>query len=122
MIRPPNLSVKMPSGMLTAAAKNGSIAAKISTWVALKSYHLIKKGASAENMPHTAKPSANARDDINKTLALPGGSAIGSATATGFSTSSSNDRAQEAVATGADVATGPRGRSTSQPCQPLRTA
>src|SRR6185437_15665876 len=74
--RPPNLSVKMPSGMLTAAAKKGSIAARTSTWVALKSYHLIRKGASAENIPQTAKPSENARDDIHKTLGLPGGSAV----------------------------------------------
>src|SRR5579871_7064524 len=77
----------MPSGMLTAAAKNGSIAARMSTWVALKSYHLIRNGASAENIPQTAKPSENARNDINKTLGLPGGSAASIAT-TGFSTAS----------------------------------
>jgi hypothetical protein len=73
--RPPNLSVQMPSGILTAAAKNGSIAAKISTWVTVKSYHLIRKGASAANIPQTAKPSVNARDDIHRTLVLPDGSA-----------------------------------------------
>src|SRR5579863_4463709 len=85
-VRPPNLSVKMPSGMLTAAAKKGSIAARTSTWVALKSYHLIRKGASAENIPQTAKPSENARDDIHKTLGLPGGSAVTATSATGSST------------------------------------
>jgi hypothetical protein len=72
--------------MLTAAAKKGSIAVRTSTWVALKSYHLIRKGASAANIPQTAKPSANARDDIHKTLELPGGSALTSAALTGFST------------------------------------
>src|SRR5215469_6859334 len=76
----------MPSGMLTAAAKNGSIAARMSTWVALKAYHLIRKGASAENIPQTAKPSVNARNDIHKTLGLPGGSAITSTSTTGCST------------------------------------
>src|SRR5581483_9295259 len=90
-LRPPNLSVKMPSGMLTAAAKNGSIAASTSTWVALKLYHLIKKGASAENIPQIANPSENARNDMNKTLGLPGGSAIESSATTGFFTSSSNE-------------------------------
>src|SRR5579872_1057076 len=90
--RPPYLSVQMPSGMLTAAAKKGSIAAKMSTCVALKSYHLIKNGASAENMPQTAKPSVNARNDMTKTLVLPGGSAIGSTATTGFSTASSKKK------------------------------
>ena len=75
-VRPPNLSVQMPIGMLTAAAKKGSIAARTSTWVALKAYHLIRKGASAENIPQTAKPSENARNDIHNTLGLPGGSAV----------------------------------------------
>src|SRR6185437_14100449 len=74
--RPPNLSVQMPSGILTAAAKSGSIAASSSTWATLKLYRLIRKGASAENIPQTAKPSVNARDDIHKTLGLPAGSAI----------------------------------------------
>src|SRR5690348_10874211 len=78
----------MPSGMLTAAAKKGSIAARTSTWVALKAYHLIRKGASAENIPQTAKPSVNAKNDIHKTLGLPGGSAIASNSTTGFSTAS----------------------------------
>ena len=87
-VRPPNLSVKMPSGMLTAAAKKGSIAARTSTWVALKSYHLMRKGASAENIPQTAKPSENARNEIHKTLGLPGGSAVTSTSITGFSTAS----------------------------------
>src|SRR5579863_8099788 len=85
-VRPPNLSVQMPSGMLTAAAKRGSIAARTSTWVAVKLYHLIRKGASAENIPQIAKPSANARDDIHKTLGLPGGSAGTSTWTTGFFT------------------------------------
>src|SRR5437764_2178668 len=85
-VRPPNLSVKMPSGMLTAAAKKGSIAARTSTWVELKAYHLMRKGASAENIPQTAKPSENATSDMHKTLALPGGSAIASTVTTGFST------------------------------------
>jgi hypothetical protein len=89
-VRPPYLSVQMPRGMLTAAAQKGSIAAKISTWVALKSYHLIRKGASAENIPQTAKPSANARDDIHKTLELPGGSTVPLAAITGFSTTAPN--------------------------------
>src|SRR5579863_4950408 len=83
-VRPPNLSVKMPSGMLTAAAKKGSIAARTSTWVALKSYHLIRNGASAENIPQTAKPSENASDDIHKTLGLPGGSAVTSTSTMGI--------------------------------------
>src|SRR6516162_10475333 len=88
-VRPPNLSVKMPSGMLTAAAKKGSTAARMSTWVALKLYHLIRKGASAENIPQIAKPSVNARNDIHKTLGLPGGSGITSSTSTTrFSTAS----------------------------------
>src|SRR5215469_14413177 len=79
----------MPSGMLTAAAKKGSIAARTSTWVALKAYHLIRKGASAENIPQIAKPSVNARNDIHKTLGLPGGSGITSSTSTTrFSTAS----------------------------------
>jgi hypothetical protein len=72
--------------MLTAAAKKGSIEARTSTWVALKPYHLIRKGASAENIPQTAKPSENARNDIHKTLGLPGGSAVTSSSITGFST------------------------------------
>src|ERR1700745_1013352 len=76
----------MPSGMLTAAAKKGSIAARMSTWVGLKAYHLMRKGASAENIPQTAKPSENATSDMYKTLALPGGSAIASTATTGFST------------------------------------
>src|SRR5947207_9112223 len=76
----------MPSGMLTAAAKKGSIAARTSTWVELKAYHLMRKGASAENIPQTAKPSENATSDMHKTLALPGGSAIASTVTTGFST------------------------------------
>src|SRR5215469_2134187 len=76
----------MPIGMLTAAAKKGSIAARTSTWVALKAYHLIRKGASAENIPQIAKPSVNARNDIHKTPGLPGGSAITSTSTTGFST------------------------------------
>src|ERR1700746_298424 len=87
-VRPPYLSVKMPSGMLTAAAKKGSIAAKMSTWVGLKAYHLMRKGASAENIPQTAKPSENAREDIHKTLGLPGGSAVTSTSTAGFSTDS----------------------------------
>ena len=91
-VRPPNLSVKMPSGMLTAAAKNGSIAARTSTWVALKLYHLIRKGASAENIPQTAKPSENARNEIHKTLGLPGGSAIPSTSTAGSSKASSHKR------------------------------
>ena len=69
--------------------EKGSIAARTSTWVALKLYHLIKKGASAENIPQTAKPSENARNDMHKTLGLPGGSAITSTSTTGFSTASS---------------------------------
>src|SRR5262249_48892003 len=76
----------MPSGMLTAAAKKGSIAARTSTWVALKPYHLIRKGESAENIPQTAKPSEKARNDIHKTVGLPGGSAATSTSTTGFST------------------------------------
>src|SRR6478735_11829466 len=87
--RPPNLAVQMPSGMLTAAAKSGSIAARRSTWATLKLYHLIKKGASAENIPQTAKPSVNARDDIHKTLGLPGGSAILSSSTDASSTAAS---------------------------------
>src|ERR1041385_3254906 len=78
----------MPSGMLTAAAKKGSIAARMSTWVALNAYHLIRKGASAENIPQTANPSENARNEIHKTLGLPAGSAIASTSTTGFSTAS----------------------------------
>src|SRR5689334_1165238 len=78
----------MPSGMLTAAAKKGSIAARMSTWVGLKAYHLMRKGASAENIPQTAKPSENARNDIHKTLGLPGGSAVTSTSIAGFSTAS----------------------------------
>jgi hypothetical protein len=74
--------------MLTAAAKKGSIAVRTSTWVALKSYHLIKKGASAANIPQTAKPSANARDEIHKTLELPEGWSVKSAAITGFFTTS----------------------------------
>src|SRR6185312_5062944 len=94
-LRPPNLSVKMPSGMLTAAAKKGSIAARTSTWVALKSYHLIRNGASAENIPQTAKPSENARDDIHKTLGLPGGSAVTSTSTMGVLTSTTGTAAPE---------------------------
>jgi hypothetical protein len=75
--------------MLTAATKNGSIAARTSTWVALKSYHLIRKGASAANIPQTANPSANANDDIHKILELPEGSTITSAAITGFFTPAS---------------------------------
>src|SRR5581483_3453929 len=88
-VRPPNLSVKMPSGMLTAAAKNGSIAARMSTWVALKLYHLIRNGAIAENMPQTAKRSEKARSATNKIRALPGGSAIASTATTRLSTAPS---------------------------------
>jgi hypothetical protein len=78
----------MPIGMLTAAAKKGSIAARTSTWVVLKAYHLMRKGASAENIPQTANPSENARNEIHKTLGLPGGSAIASTSITAFSTTS----------------------------------
>src|SRR5262249_30058021 len=46
-------------------------------------------GASAENIPQTAKPSENAMNDINKTLGLPGGSAVASTATTGFCTTSS---------------------------------
>jgi hypothetical protein len=74
--------------MLTAAAKKGSIAARMSTWVGLKAYHLIRKGASAENIPQTAKPSENASKDIHKTLELPDGSAVTSTSTTGFFTTS----------------------------------
>ena len=51
-----------------------------------ESVPLNEKGASAENIPQTAKPSENARKDIHKTLGLPGGSAVTSTTSiTGFS-------------------------------------
>src|SRR5687768_14592028 len=75
--------------MLTAAAKKGSIAASTSTWVALKLYHLIRKGARAENIPQTAKPSENARNEMHKTLGLPVGSAIPSTSTAGSSKASS---------------------------------
>src|SRR5436190_24169484 len=76
----------MPSGMLTAAAKKGSIEARTSTWVALKAYHLIRNEESAANIPQTAKPSANATDDIHKTVELPAGSAPTATSLTRFST------------------------------------
>jgi hypothetical protein len=63
--------------MLMPAAKSGSIAARINTWVLVKLYHLIKNGASAENIPQIAKPSANATVEIHKTFGLPDGSAAG---------------------------------------------
>ena len=74
---PATVSVRHDAeGMLARVAKKGGMAARISAWVGVKAYHLIRKGPSAENRPQTAKPIENARSDSQSTRALPAGRGI----------------------------------------------